>query len=110
MALLYALAGINHFVHPESYVAIMPQWLSPHRLLVLVSGMLELLLACLLVVPATRRLAAWGLIGLLIAVFPANIQMMLNYKTENHPLLWLAVLRLPLQFFLIGWAYQYTRK
>lgn len=110
MALLYVLAGINHFVSTESYVAIIPQWLPAHRLLVYISGIIEVLLACLLVVPATRQLAAWGLIGLLIVVFPANIQMMLDYESAGNPLLWLSILRLPLQFFLIGWAYQYTRK
>ena len=110
ISLLFALAGINHFIHPADYVSIMPPWLPAHRVLVFVSGAIEILLAILLAVPVTRRLAAWGLFCLLIAVFPANIQMMLNYKNESHPLFWLTALRLPLQCFLLWWVYQYTAK
>lgn len=53
-------------------------------------------------------MAAWGIVLLLIAVFPANVQMMLNYKAQSNPFLWLSVLRLPLQGLLIWWAFQYA--
>lgn len=109
MALLYTAAGINHFVHPEFYIKIMPPWLPAHKELVFISGVFEVVLGLLLFFPATRRLAAWGIILLLIAVFPANIQMMLDYKAENNPKLWIAILRLPLQPVLIWWAYLYTK-
>jgi uncharacterized membrane protein len=108
MAFAYAAAGINHFVHPETYLAIMPPWLPAHSLLVFVSGVAEVVLAILLVPTTTRPLAAWGIILLLIVVFPANVQMLLNYWNEAHPNRWLAVLRLPVQLLLIWWAYQYT--
>jgi uncharacterized membrane protein len=109
MAAAYVLAGINHFVHPEMYLAIMPPWIPAHSFLVFFSGILELVLGVLLLPLCTRRVAAWGLVILLLLVFPANMQMMINYNREGHPLLWLAVLRLALQIPLLWWAYQYTK-
>lgn len=109
MALAYVAAGINHFVLPQIYTAIMPPWLPAHAALVALSGVLEILFGLLLLPSATRRMAAWGLLLLLVAVFPANIQMMVNYYREESPALWLAVLRLPLQLVLLWWAYQYTK-
>ena len=58
----------------------------------------------------TRRTAAWGIIILLIMIFPANIYMMMNYLNEKNPGLWITILRLPLQFVLIWWAYTFTKK
>lgn len=110
MAAAYVAAGINHFLHPETYLAIMPPWMPAHFFFVIVSGIAELMLGFFLLFPSTRRFAAWGIILLLVAVFPANIQMLLNYHRDEHPLLWLAYLRLPLQVVLIWWAYQYTKK
>jgi uncharacterized membrane protein len=110
MAVFYMAAGINHFIHPEFYLAIMPPYLPWHSALVLISGVAELVLGILLIPPFTRKLAAWGIILLLIAVFPANVQMLLNYIQENNPKTWLAILRLPIQGLLIWWAYQYTWK
>ncbi len=109
MSLLYILAGINHFLHPEFYKKIMPPWIPWHMSLIYISGFLEIILACLLLLPAMKPIAAWCLIGLLVVIFPANVQMMINYLHENNPRLWLSILRLPLQIFLIWWAYQYTK-
>ncbi len=109
MAALYVAAGINHFIHTAMYREIMPPWLTAHDVLIAVSGVLEILLGLLLLFSFSRRIAAWGIIALLIAVFPANVQMMQNYRAENNPALWLAVLRLPLQIVLIWWAYRYTK-
>lgn len=109
MALLYIAAGINHFVRPAMYRKIMPPWLPAHHTLVLLSGVAEIVLGVLLLFPATRVWAAWGIIALLLAVFPANIQMAVQYYRSGHPYLWLALLRLPLQFLLIWWAYVYTK-
>jgi uncharacterized membrane protein len=109
MAALYFLAGINHFINPGSYIKIMPPWLPFHRELVVVSGALEIGLALLLLPSFSRKMAAWGIILLLIAVFPANIQMSVNYYKENSPQLWITLLRLPLQLLLIWWAYKFTK-
>jgi uncharacterized membrane protein len=105
----FVLAGINHFVSPDFYVRIMPPYLPWHLELVYVSGVFEALLGALLLIPTWSAFAAWGLIALLIAVFPANLHMALNphlYPEVGPAFLWL---RLPLQGFLIAWAYWFTR-
>ena len=105
MAIVYLVAGIYHFINPAFYKAIMPPYLPSHSGLILLSGVCEVLFALLLLPPYTRRVAASCIIVLLIAVFPANIQMAINYSEEHNRYLWLALLRLPLQPLLIWWAY-----
>lgn len=109
MIVLYTAAGINHFIHPHFYLKIMPPWLPLHKQLVFISGVCEVLFGLMLAFTFSRRFAAWCIILLLIAVFPANIQMMLDYIEENNPRRWLAMVRLPLQFLLICWAYTFTK-
>jgi len=108
MALFYIAAGINHFWHPATYLKIIPSFLPWPEAFNYLVGMLEIILGCLLFISALRNLAAWGIILLLVLVFPANIQMTINYFREDHPYLWLAYMRLPLQLFLIWWALRYT--
>lgn len=88
----------------------MPPWLPWHNALVVISGVCEVAFGVLLLFSSTRRVAAWGIILLLIAVFPANIQMMVDYWKESNPQLWIAILRLPLQILLIWWAYSFAKK
>jgi uncharacterized membrane protein len=104
-ALLFIAAGANHFRRPAFYERTIPPALPFPSLLVVVSGIAEIALGGLLLVPRTRRLAAWGIIALLIAVFPANIQM--ATQPEQFPQFSRAALlvRLPLQLVLIGWAW-----
>lgn len=109
MSFLYVAAGFHHFWHRYTYLKIMPPWLPYPELLVYASGVLEMAFGLLLWPRGTRVAAAWCIIVLLIAVFPANIQMALNYKQLHHPNLWLAAVRLPLQFVLVWWAYIYTK-
>lgn len=109
MALLYITAGINHFIHPAFYLKIMPPYIPYHGLMVAASGVAEIVFGLLLIPPTTRRVGAWLIILLLIAIFPANLQMAMDFYRENNPALWIAVLRLPLQLVLIGWAWWYTR-
>jgi uncharacterized membrane protein len=109
MVALYVAAGANHFLNPEAYIKIMPPWIPLHKEMVFVSGVCEILFALLLIFQLTRRMAAWCIIALLVAVFPANVQMMLNYYHEHNPGLWFTVLRLPLQVPLIWWAYIFTK-
>ncbi len=110
MVLLYIGAGINHFVNTPVYVSIMPPWLPYPKLLVYISGICEALLGVLLLPVATRRVATWLIILLLIAVFPANIQTTLNYGYQHDIRFWISVIRLPLQLILIRWAWLYTRQ
>ena len=109
MILFYTGAGVNHFIHPAFYIKLMPPWLPLHNELVFISGICEVLFALLLLFPLTRRLGAYCIIALLIAVFPANIQMLLNYYRDDNPMIWIAILRLPLQLVLIWWAYSFTK-
>lgn len=106
-ALLYIAAGINHFVSPKTYLAIMPPYIPAHNLMVMVSGVAEVVLGIGLLFPATRSLAAWGIMLLLIAVFPANVYMATSNRFRTFPA-WLRWARLPLQGILIWWAHYYT--
>jgi len=106
---LFILAGLNHFRNPDFYINIMPPYLPWHAALVAISGAAEIALAVMLLFRRWTVLAGWGLIALLIAIFPANLQMSLNpqlYPSISPVALWL---RLPLQGLLIAWAYWYTR-
>ncbi|HUR12501.1 MAG TPA: MauE/DoxX family redox-associated membrane protein [Flavitalea sp.] len=109
MVCLYIAAGVNHFLNPETYERIMPTWLGWKLPLVYFSGVCEIVFGLLLIPGVTRRIAAWCLIALLIAVFPANIQMMINYYQQHDPNLWISIIRLPLQIVLIWWAWVFTR-
>jgi uncharacterized membrane protein len=107
-AAFFVLAGANHFVNTAFYLKMMPPFLPWHLRLVQLSGVFEIVLGATLLIPKFTRVAAWGLIALLLAVFPANIQMALNhslYPEYSVAALWL---RLPLQFVLLAWAYWYT--
>src|SRR5690349_17696212 len=108
-ALLYIGAGVNHFVNTDFYVGIMPPYLPWHLALVYISGVAEIALGAALLVERWSRPAAWGLIALLVAVFPANVHMALHpelYAWARPVGLWL---RLPIQGLLVAWAYWYTR-
>jgi uncharacterized membrane protein len=112
LAGVFVFAGIMHFVIPASYVGIMPPWLPWHRGFVYLSGVLEIAGGVGLLIPRTRRAAGFGLILLLIAVWPANLQMVLAARAAEQPLwhealLWL---RLPLQLVLIWWAWRASRR
>jgi uncharacterized membrane protein len=105
----FALAGANHFVHTDFYVNIMPSYLPWHTALVYVSGVFEVGLGLLLLLRRAERVAAWGIIALIIAVTPANVQMAIHpelYPAYAPAVLWA---RLPLQGVLIAWAYWFTR-
>ncbi|WP_020596522.1 DoxX family protein [Spirosoma panaciterrae] len=104
---LYIVAGFNHFLNPRTYMAIMPPYIPAHRFMVTLSGIAEIALGLGLLFPLTQSLSAWGLIFLLIAIFPANVYMVTSAKFNKFPA-WLRWLRLPLQGVLIWWAYQYT--
>lgn len=108
MAALYTLAGVNHFWSPRGYLAIMPPFLPYPVLMNYGSGLAEIGLGAGLLFPQTRIWAAWGVIALLIAVFPANVYMAVGDKFA-HLSPWIRWGRLPIQGLLIGWAYQYTK-
>ena len=108
LALLFVAAGVNHFVSPAPYIAIVPPFLRWPEALVYLSGIAEIAGGLGILWPRTRRLAGWGLIVLLVAVFPANIYaafagMEVGGRAVPAWMLWV---RLPLQALLIAWVYR----
>ena len=110
-AAFYMAVGVYHFVNPDFFVAIMPPYVPMHLELVYLSGFFEIVLGLLLFYPKTRALAGWGLILLLIAVFPANIHLAMSVEAQTALGMSsaLAVARLPFQLVFIGMAYWFTR-
>jgi uncharacterized membrane protein len=108
-ALIFIAAGIGHLVQPKFFGDIMPVFIPWTLILPLVylSGILEIVFGIMLLFPQTSSIAAWGLMALLVAVFPANINMALNSSLTPDIPSWLLWLRLPLQPVLIWWAYFY---
>lgn len=103
-----------HFVIPRRYEAIMPPYLPRHREAVQVSGVAEIVGGAAVVPAATRRIARWWLLGLLVAIFPANLHMAVNPEQvkgldiERFPR-WLLWARLPLQPLMMWWVWTATR-
>jgi uncharacterized membrane protein len=112
LAVCFVLAGANHFWNPRFYLQIMPPYLPWHSELVLISGVCEILGGIGVLFPQPlRRIAGWGLVALLIAVFPANLHVAMNNvplpgRLPNPTLNWL---RLPFQLVFIFWALWCTR-
>jgi uncharacterized membrane protein len=111
MAAFYVFAGVMHFARPDAYLPMMPPYLPWHGGLVFLSGVAEVALGIAVLVPTLRPIAAWGIILLLIAVFPANIHIALNnvalFGNLEGAGIWNWV-RLPMQGVLALWAWWYT--
>jgi uncharacterized membrane protein len=108
-AIFFVGGGFLHFAVPDLYIKIMPPYLPWHLTLVYVSGVAEILLGAMLMFSDLQRLAAWGLILLLIAVFPANIYLYQHQDLAPNISPLLQLLRLPAQGLLILWAFWHTR-
>ncbi len=108
LGLFFVFAGAMHFVIPGSYEHIVPAWLPNAHLIVQLSGVAELLGGIGVLLPQTRRAAGIGLIALLIAVFPANVEMLRQSIDAGAPFVAQAALwlRLPLQPVLIWWVWR----
>ncbi|CAM3061056.1 DoxX family protein [Flavobacterium frigoris] len=108
MAFIYTIAGINHFRSPRMYQKIIPPYFPNPKLLNILSGCAEIILGIALIIPTLSSYAAWGIIVLLIAVFPTHIYMYQDEKVRMGLPKWILLLRMPLQLVLIYWGYQYT--
>jgi uncharacterized membrane protein len=114
MGPLYVVAGVLHFVVPELYVQIVPPVLPAPLALVYLSGVAEIAVGIGVLVPRTRRYAAWGTVALLLAIFPANVYMATHgvvvegMPGGGDPSTVARWARLPLQGVLVLWAYWYT--
>ena len=113
MAAVYALSGFNHLMNPQMYINIMPPGLPEPGWLNVIAGLAEIVLAVYVLEPKTRVYAAWGIVALLIAVFPANLHVAIDNidiatgqpGAESSAAAWI---RLPFQALLIAWAWWYT--
>lgn len=107
----FVVAGTLHFVSPRTYEKIMPPYLPLHRELVYLSGVLEVAGGLGLFPERTRPAAGLGLILLLLAVWPANLQMLLDARATEKPSWWMALLwvRMPLQPLLMVLVWRASR-
>jgi len=109
LSVFFIYFGIDHFVNPDFYLSIMPPSFPLHEEAVYISGFFEVLGGVCVLISRLRKIAGWGLVALLIGVYPANIYMAIT--PEAFPDIPIAVLyfRLPLQFLFFYWAYSVTR-
>ena len=109
MSFFYVFTGISHFTSPYWFLQIVPPYLSFKLELVYISGFFEILFGLLLLMKRTRYYAAWGLILLLIAVYPANIYLAQTKGAAMDTTQLIAWGRLPFQFVFIGLAYWHSK-
>lgn len=110
MGIFYILVGVKHFQDPEWFIRIVPPILPYKLLLVFISGFFEIFFGVILFIPKLRHVAGWGLILLLIAVYPANIYLALTNGAAMDTTPLIAWGRLPFQFLFIGLAYWHAKK
>ncbi|MCA9059548.1 MAG: DoxX family protein [Planctomycetaceae bacterium] len=108
LAMFMIVAGTMHFANPAFFLKIMPPYLPLHDELVFVSGVCEVILGGLMFIPGTSRPAAWGIIALLMAVFPANVYLYQHQEILPAPAV-IHLLRLPLQGVFVLWAFWHTK-
>ena len=107
MAGLYVFAGTNHFIKPKMYMRIMPRYLPNPKFLVLLSGISEILLGISLCFDPTRSLAIYGIIAMLVVFLWIHFYMLSGEKASTGIPKWILILRIPLQFGLMYWAWFY---
>ncbi len=107
LAVFFTVAGANHFISPETYLPMMPDYLPWHLALIYASGVAEMAGGIGICFPKWRRWAGWGLIALLLAVLPANVYMLTHHVPLNGKVIpeWILWVRLPLQALMIAWVY-----
>ena len=110
IALFLGFAGITHFANPSFFNDIVPPWLPPSReFWTYISGVAELITAALLLRPATRRTGAIAAVWLFIAVYPANLYMVWDWRNEVASQQFISWARLPFQFLFIWAAWSIVR-
>ncbi|MEP2026081.1 MAG: DoxX family protein [Reichenbachiella sp.] len=107
LSAFYILAGVSHFLSPKFFLKIMPKWVPYPNAVNLLVGAIEIILGAAIVFDETRTLAAWGIITLLVAVFPANIYHYQLAKRKSKQVI-PTLIRMPLQGVLIYWAYSFV--
>ncbi len=107
---LYFIAGIVHFIAPEFYLNVLPKWMPFPNECVALSGVAEIILAVSLFHPALQRISAWGIVIMLfVFLFGVHIPMLFNWNGWTNGIWWVSLVRLPVQWLLISWAYRFTK-
>lgn len=107
MAAIYVFAGFMHFIKPKMYMRIMPRYLPNHKLLVLLSGIAEIALGIALCIPVLKTTAIYGIIAMLVVFLLVHFYMLSGEKASAGIPKWILILRIPLQFVLMCWAWSY---
>ncbi|WP_179376564.1 DoxX family protein [Winogradskyella wichelsiae] len=107
MAVLYFIAGIMHFIKPKTYMRIMPNYLPNHQALVYLSGLAEIILGIGLCIPMLKNLSIYGIIAMLAVFLLVHFYMLSSEKAAAGVPKWVLILRIPLQFGLMYWAWIY---
>ena len=105
LAAFFINVGVDHFVNPDFYLNIMPPSFPLHAEAVYISGFFEVVGGISLLIPRLRKIAGWGLVALLIAVYPANIYMAITPQAFPDIPVTLLYVRLAFQFVFFYWAY-----
>lgn len=109
MAFMYIFGGVMHFIKPKAYLRIMPKYLPNHKALVLWSGIAEVVLGIALCFSLTKDIAIWGIIAMLAIFLLVHFYMLSGEKAAVGIPKWILILRIPLQFGLMYWAYWYLQ-
>ncbi|WP_149277602.1 DoxX family protein [Pareuzebyella sediminis] len=107
MASIYVIAGLMHFIRPKLYMRILPGYLPGHKLLVILSGLVEIILGTALCFSGTKNAAIYGIIIMLTFFLPVHVHMLFDKKAAMGLPKWVLIARIPLQFILMYWAYLY---
>ena len=109
MATLYTFAGIMHFIKPKVYLRVMPKYIPNPKLMVALSGIAEIILGIALCIPQLKTLSIYGIIAMLVVFLIVHFYMLSGENPSAGIPKWLLILRIPLQFGLMYWAYQYLQ-
>lgn len=107
MSFIYILAGLLHFIKPKVYLRIIPNYLPYHKLIVYLSGFIEIILGICVCIPALKNISIVFIILMLLVFLLVHVYMINNKKASAGLPMWLLILRIPIQFILIYWAYSY---
>jgi uncharacterized membrane protein len=109
LAVLFILAGVNHFRDPGFYTNIMPDYIPFHGAMVAISGVTEIVAGVLLLIPGLAWLGAWCIVAMLVVFCTVHVHMIVHADQYASVPLWLLWFRMGLQGVLILWAYWFTR-
>ncbi|MDY8137883.1 MauE/DoxX family redox-associated membrane protein [Aquimarina sp. 2201CG5-10] len=107
LSAIFCIAGVFHFIRPKAFMRIMPLYLPNHKLLVYLSGLVEIIVGIGVLFNYTRAFSIWAIIIMLFLFFPVHVHMLVNKKASLNLHKSILIFRLLFQFVLIYWAYQY---